>query len=271
VRISALVIFVGAIASACGSDSSTGPGSLDSGAALQSLAIGMQGVSLLLSPTTPHPNASFGGIAPLLDRVTVSIDGASQNMFALGLRETFPAGTCEETLFIDPALPPTPGTCTPPALGLAVILWQAHSATQRPDRMVFMVADAGTSNFDLASAPMGATPAIALYAEGDNNLWSSLSGTLNSQVAATSQTCDLPLPPYAKSGACNVATFDEQGSIVFETLSQSAPSTKQVNLVLPRQTLHGLWVAISEVQPVPVTATRFIPAWLQAARVSPVR
>jgi hypothetical protein len=263
-------MFVALIASGCGGDSSTGPSSLDSGAALQSLAIGMQGV-LLASPTTPHPNASFGGIAPLLDQDTVTIDGASQSMFALGLRETFPAGTCEETLFIDSVLPPQPGVCTPPALGLVVILWQAHSATQRPDRMIFVVADAGTSNFDLASAPMSATLALALYAEGDNNLWSSLSGTLTSQVAATNQTCNLPLPPYAKSGACNIATFDEQGSIVFEPLSQNVPSTNRVNVMIPRHTLHGLWVAISEVQPAPVTATRFIPAWLQTVRLTRAR
>ncbi|PYO04774.1 MAG: hypothetical protein DMD30_15140, partial [Gemmatimonadetes bacterium] len=86
-----LVVLAAIIVSGCGSDS-TGPGSIDSNAALQSLALGLQGVNGVGSPTTPEVNASFGGIAPLLDQVTVTIDGASQGMYALGLRETFPAG-----------------------------------------------------------------------------------------------------------------------------------------------------------------------------------
>ena len=253
-----LVVLAAIVMSGCGSDS-TGPGSIDSNAALQSLALGLQGVSGVGSPTTPEVNASFGGIAPLLDQVTVTIDGASQGMYALGLRETFPAGTCEETLFVSAAFPPQPGVCTPPQLELAVILWQAHSATQRPDRMILIVADEGTINFDFASVPTDELPALAVYIEGENNVWSSLSGTLTSQVTATTQTCSLPLPPYAKSGACNIATFDEEGSIVFEPFSFDALN-KRLNLAIPRQTLHGLWMAITEVQSVPITGNRMIPA-----------
>src|SRR5438034_495729 len=152
-RYSAIVVLATAFLSACGSDS-TGPGSIDSNAALQSLSLGLQGVGDIGSPTAPPINASFGGIAPLLDQVTVTIDGASQTMFGLGLRETFPDGTCEETLFVDPAFPPEPGVCTPPLAGVAVILWQAHSATEPPDRMILIVADTGTSNFDFASASL---------------------------------------------------------------------------------------------------------------------
>jgi hypothetical protein len=263
------LIIVAAIMSGCGGSDSSGPGTgIDSNGALQSLSIGLQGIGGLGSPTTPEANASFGGIAPLLDQVTVTIDGASQGMYALGLRETFPAGTCEETLFVGP-FPPAPGACTPPQLNVAIILWQAHSATQPPDRLIIIVADAGTSNFDFASIPPDALPAIALYAEGANNLWSSLSGSITSQITASSQTCSLPLPPYAKSGACNIATFDEQGSIVLEPFSLNVPSTSRKNISIPSVSLHGLWIAISEVQTVPAPANRLI-AGLVVARLAGV-
>ena len=273
---SALVVLATAFISACGSDS-TGPGSIDSNAALQSLSLGLQGVGEVGSPTAPQIHATFVGIAPLLDQVNVTIDGASQSMFALGLRETFPDGTCEETLFIGPAFPPEPGVCTPPELGLAVILWQTHSATQPPDRMFLIVADVGTSNFDFASSPYdyGSSPtdrlpAVAFYMEGEDNIWSSLSGTLSSQVTATSQTCDLWLPPYAKSAVCNFATFDEQGSIVFEPFLADVPSTRRLSLVISRQTLDGLWLAITEVQPVAFSAARLLTPSL-LLRATPAR
>ena len=118
----ALGIFLAAsMMSGCGSDS-TAPGGVDSNTALQSLALGLQSMGGTGSPTTP--DALFGGIGPLLDQVNVTIDGASLTMFALGLRETFPTGTCDEALFTS-LVPPPPGQCTPPALGTAVILWQA--------------------------------------------------------------------------------------------------------------------------------------------------
>jgi hypothetical protein len=262
--------------SGCGSDS-TGPGQVDSNTALQSLALGLQTMGGTGSPTTPtDANALFGGIE-LLDQVNVTIDGAAHTMFALGLRETFPAGTCLENLFT-PLVPPTPGQCTPPALGTAIILWQAHSATQVPDRMIFIATDAGTVNFGLASTPLNGLPAFAIYMEGGNNLWSSPSGSITSQISATSQTCNFPLPPYAKSATCNVATFDEQASIVLEPFSLALPSTQQLTIGIPRQTLRGLWLAISEVQPVPLTgANRLIPGLLGtplvrfAPRITPAR
>jgi len=258
----ALGIFLAAtMMSGCGSDS-TGPGHVDSSTALQSLALGLQSMGGTGSPTTPtDPNALFGGIG-LLDQINVTIDGAAQTMFALGLRETFPTGTCLENLFT-PLVPPTPGQCTPPALGTAIILWQAHSATVVPDRMIFIATDAGTVNFGLASTPLNGIPAFAIYLEGGNNLWSSPSGSITSQIAATSGTCNFPLPPYAKSATCSVATFDEQASIVLEPFSLALPGTQQLNIGIPRQTLHGLWLSISEVQPVPLTgANRLIPGLL---------
>jgi hypothetical protein len=258
----AISIFAVAFMAACGSDS-TGPASVDATAALQSLALGLQTVGGTQDPTAPDLSTSLGAVAPLLSQVSVTIDGASQNMFAFGLRETFPAGTCEETLFIDPLFPPEPGVCTPPPLGLSLILWQSHAASEPPDRMILIVADAGTSNFDFSSS-LDVLPAFALYLQGQDNVWASLSGTLTSQISGGAQTCNIPLPPYAKSGACSIATFDEQGSIVFETFTLDAPSTQHVTIAIPQQTLHGLWLAISEVQPVPVTANRLTTGFLGA-------
>ena len=250
-----LVVFAAAFISACGSDS-IGPGSIDSNAALQSLTLALQGTGGVGSPTSPDVSTSLGGVAPLLDRVSVTIDGASQGMFALGLRETFPVGTCLEGVFIDPLMPPQSGVCTLPPLGVVLILWQSHSATQPPDRMILIVTEAGTTNFDFSATSVGGLPAVALYIEGQDNIWGSLSGNLTSQVSATSQTCNLPLPPYAKSATCSIATFDEQGSIVFEPFSIDAPSTQRMTIAIPHQTLHGLWQAITEVQAVPLTMNR---------------
>jgi hypothetical protein len=260
----ALGVFLAAtMMSGCGSDS-TGPSHVDSTTALQSLALGLQSMGGIGSPTTPgatDANALFGGIG-VLDQVNVTIGGTSQTMFGLGLRETFPPGTCLENLFT-PLVPPTPGQCTPPALGTAIILWQAHSATLVPDRMIFIATDAGTVNFGLASTPLSGFPAFAIYLEGGNNLWSAPSGSITSQIAATSGTCNFPLPPYAKSATCSVATFDEEGSIVLEPFSLALPGTQQLTIGIPRQTLHGLWLTISEVQPVPLTgANRLVPGLL---------
>jgi hypothetical protein len=215
-------------------------------------------------------STSLSAVAPLLSQVSVTIDGASQNMFAFGLRETFPVGTCEETLVVDPLFPPEPGVCTPPPLGVSLILWQSHAASEPPDRMILIVGDAGTSNFDLSSSTLDVLPAFAIYLEGQDNIWGSLSGTLTSQIAGGSQTCDIPLPPYAKSAACSIATFDEQGSIVFEEFTLDTPSTQHLTIAIPHQTLHGLWLAISEVQPVPVTANRLTTGFL-GARLNQLR
>ena len=241
---------------ACGSDS-TGPTSLDSNAALQSLALGLNQLGGVESPTTSEATSAFSAIAPLLDKVNVTIDGASQGMYAVGLRESFPPGTCEETLFVDPLFPPQPGVCTPPSLGVAIILWQTHSATQPPDKLVLLVADVGTSNFDFTGQAM---PAVALYAEGQNSVFTSESGTLTTQVVASNQTCNVALPPYAKSGTCSFASFTEQGSIVLSEFTINGPGTRTLTLGIPSMTLDGLWLAITEVQPVPLTGSMQVPA-----------
>jgi len=254
---------VGLLVSISGCGESTGPSKLDPSAALQSLALGMGSVVFVQSPGVAPMVAGFGEIAPLLDQINVTIDGKSQTMFALGLRETFPAGTCVENVFIDPMFPPLPGVCTPPELGLAVLLWQSHSASAPPDRLIFIVGDVGTSNFDfLSSFTSGSIPGVAIYMEGLDNLWLSLSGTLTSQVAATSQSCGLPLPPYAKSGTCSVATFDEQGALTFEDYSETGPTTQRLNVTIPRQTIHGLWQSITETQPITLPAFQRTSRWL---------
>lgn len=256
-KISALLAFAVVGLTACGSDS-TGPTDLDAASALRSLALGFQQFGGDGTTATLDVDNSFGGIAPFLDQVTVNIDGASQPMYALALHESFPAGTCEETIFGN-IIPADPNACTPPELGLAVMLWQTRSPSQPPDRMALLVGDVGTSNFNFNFDSPQLT-AVGLYVVGQNELWVSQSGTLTSGVAATSQACDVPLPLYAKSGACHIATFDEQGSIVFGLVDESGRSTKTQTLTIPPQTLHGLWMAISEVQPIGLTATRLVPS-----------
>ncbi len=216
--------------SAC-SDSS-GPSKLDSSSALQSLALGMGALVSVETPGVgPVVVTNFDQIAPLLDQINVGIDGSSQTMFALGMRETFPAGTCVENIFIDPAFPPPPDQCTSPQLGLGVLLWQSHSASAPPEGVAIYLENVG----DMVNV-------------GD--IWFSMSGTLTSQIAATSQACGLPLPPYAKSGSCSIATFDEQGTITFAVFSETGPSTTHRVVTIPRQTIHGLWQSITETQPI---------------------
>ena len=256
-KLSVVVVFAALGMTACGSDS-TGPTDLDPSSALRSLALGLQQLGSDGTTASLDVDASFGGIAPFLNQVTVTIDGTSQPMYALALNESFPAGTCEETILGD-VIPADPSVCTPPSLNLAVFLWQTRSPSEAPDRMAILVGDVGTSNFDF-NVDSQTLPAIALYAVGQNDLWMSKSGTMTSSVTATPQTCNIPLPPYAKSGACNIATFDEEATVVLEPFDVSGTgSTRTQTFAIPRQTLHGLWMAISEVQPVGFTATRLIP------------
>ena len=256
-KLSAVLTFAALGMTGCGSDS-TGPTDLDAASALRSLSLGLVQFGGDGTTATLEVDNSFGGIAPFLDQVTVNIDGAPQPMYALGLHESFPPGTCEETIFGN-IIPADPNVCTPPELGLAVLLWQTRSPSQPPDRMVFLVGDVGTSNFNF-NFDSPSLPAVGLYFVGQDKMWVSQSGTLTSSVAATSQACDVPLPLYAKSGACHIAAFDEEGSIVFEPFdADGTSSTRTQTLAIPRQTLHGLWMAISEVQPIGLTATRLVP------------
>jgi hypothetical protein len=271
--IPALALASSAFIAACGD--SSGPSSLDANAALQSLALGLQdggSVAVIGSLTTPDIAAEFGGIAPLLTQTTVTIDGKSQTMFAMGFRESFPEGTCEESLFVDLAFPPDPGVCTPVSLSNALVFWQSHSSNEPPDRMLFIVADPGTVSFDFATtSPDVAFPAFALYVEGQQDVWASLSGTLTSSVTSMNQPCSVTQPPYAKTWTCSFASFDEQGQMVFEPFDFDQTSTARMTIAIPRQTLHGIWLAITETQPAPLSplASRFRLLAPQLSRITP--
>jgi hypothetical protein len=236
--------------SACGGDS-TGPSNLDSSAALASLRLGLGGVTDLSAPEAASLNASLDAIAPILDQITVNIGGSSQSMFALGFRQSFPAGTCEEDVFVDPAFPPLPGDCTPITPEVGIILWQSHSASAAPDRLIVIAADAGTNNFQSISDLSSLTGAVAIYVEGQDKVWLSSGGTLSNQVAATNQSCGLPQPPYEAAGSCSIATFTENGTITLALISDfGIPTNTHVNLTISNQTFDGFWESVTQVQPV---------------------
>lgn len=247
----ALIVGAALLMSACGGSDSTGPTSLDSASALQSLAIGLNQIGGTESPVGTETNATFAAIAPVLDKVTITINGATQGMYALGLRESFPEGTCEETIFIDPEFPPEPGVCTPPALGVEMVLWQTQSATEPPDKLIVIGTDVGTSSLDFTS---GDLPAFAIYVGGQNKIYVSESGTLTTQVTASNQSCSIALPAYAKTGTCSFATFTSQGSVGMSEFTANGAAT--ATLGIPSVTMHGLWLNVTEVQPVPITAIR---------------
>src|SRR3954469_19098505 len=158
-------IFAGLVLSLAACSDSTGPNNLDSSAALRSLSLGVTGLAGGASPAAVSLSASsFAAIAPLLNKVNVTIDGTSREMFALGVRESFPDGTCEESLFV-PSFPTDPSICTPPSLGVLLLLWRSHSDKAPPDRIIIIAADEGTSNFDFFSSDELVFPALAFYLE----------------------------------------------------------------------------------------------------------
>jgi hypothetical protein len=239
--------------SAC--SDSTGP-TVSARDALQSLALGIASFN---EPGTPGASTLGGALTvmePLLDRVNVSINGSSHAMYGFGVRETFPAGTCMENLFVDPNFPPPPDVCTPANLGAILVFWESHAANQVPDRMLLVTTDEGTTDFSSNfTDPLVAFPSVGIYVEGPDKIYFSNSGNLSSHIASTGQGCSVPLPPYAKSATCNIATFDETGSIVFELLTDSdiGSGAADRTITIPSQTLHGMWEQITETQPVTVT------------------
>ena len=156
---------VGLILSISACSDSSGPGEVDSNAALQSLGLGvgaLGGEQWLAIPVSSIVDA----VRPILGQAEITVDGRAQTMFALGLRESFPAGTCMEDVFIDPGFPPLPGECTPPPSGVVLLLWQSHSAFAPPDRMLLIAAEVGTTSFAFESNfpdPMAFPPAFAVY------------------------------------------------------------------------------------------------------------
>lgn len=264
--ISAALAATSMSAIACGD--SSGPGSVDANDALQSLALALQGAVTFGSLTSPDVGSAFAGIAPLLTQTTITVDGQSQPVYAMGVRVSFPEGTCEEDLFVDPDFPNDPAICTAPSQTTALFFWQSHSAKEPPDRMLLVVTDPGTVSFDVDGTQDLDLPAFAFYTEREKEPLSSVSGTITSAITSLNQQCSAQLPPYAKTGTCSFAAFSEQGQIVLEPFTLDEPAiAAQRTVVIPAQTLHGVWLDITEVQPV----TLSYPITVFGQRVLPPR
>lgn len=245
---------------------STGPGSVDADDALRSLSMGL--ASETSGGLLFGLQASSLGTARVLDQIDVSIDGRTERMYALGLRVTYPEGTCLESLVIFPPSVGLPSFCTPPPHGLLLVLWQTSSGSRPPESMAILSADVGTSDFDfnlgnfaegtLELRPFGA--AFAMYINDREEFWSSIGGTLTSQVTATSETCNVPAPPFAKASTCHIASFGESGQITFERLDLDffgpGPGAPRVTmeLVIPPQSIRGILQAITQIQPITLPA-----------------
>jgi hypothetical protein len=185
-------------------------------------------------------------------------------MYALALRVTYPTGTCLESLVLFPPSLGFPGACTPPPHGLVLILWQTRSGSRPPDALAIISADVGNSNFDFGfgsySEEMIEFPAFggafALYINDREEFWSSIGGTLSSEVTATSETCNVPAPPFAKASTCHIANFAESGQITLERLDldffNAGPAAPRVtmDLVIPPQSIRGILQAITQIQPI---------------------
>jgi hypothetical protein len=134
---------------------------------------------------------------------------------------------------------------------MALILWQSHSAGAPPDRVIFVGSSVGTGDFSFESSLNSSQiPAVAFYAEGQDKFWVSIGGTITSQIAQTSQSCALPLPPYAVSATCSIANFDEQATIQLEEFTDLTSAPPRTEIVIPRQTMRGVWQSITEVKPI---------------------
>jgi hypothetical protein len=239
---------------------STGPGSVGADDALRSLSLALgseSGGDLLFA----LPPSSLGS-ARVLDQIDVGVNGRTERMYALGLRVTYPSGTCLESLVIFPPSQGFPSGCTAPPHGLVLVLWQTTSGSRPPESLAIISADVGTSSFDfsldLAGDQFDVIPfgAFAMYINDREEFWSSIAGTLTSQVTATSETCSVPAPSFAKASTCHVANFAESGQITFERLdldffgAGSAAPRVTMDLVIPPQSIRGILQAITEIQPI---------------------
>ncbi len=245
---------------------STGPGNVGDDDAMRSLTIGLSSAAGVPLPFALSPSA-LGTVARGIDRINVGIDGLPKTMYALGLRVTYPAGTCMENLIVyAPTRVRFGPECTPPPLGLLLVLWETRSGSRPPDRMILISGDVGTSNFaNVARLSSEQTdhiffPAFAIQVRDREEFWTSIAGVLESQVTATSESCNVPPPAFAKSSSCNVASFTESGQITFErfdfnTFTAGPPPARQtMELVIPSQSLRGILQAVTEIKPVTIPA-----------------
>lgn len=243
-----------------GCGDSSGPGTVSAEDALRSLSLGLGSAAGTALPFALSPS-SLGTAARGIDKIDVAIDGTTQSMYALGLRVTYPAGTCVESLFIIPSAPPPAGQCTPPPLGLVLVLWQTSSGSRPPDRMAFISADVGTASFTgffEGTAELTFLPAFAIFINDREEFWMSVGGSLSSRVAATNETCNVAPPPFAAASTCHFATFDEAGQITFERFdfalieANVPPARARMELAIPRQTIRGILQAITRITPVTI-------------------
>lgn len=243
---------------ACGSDSS-GPGSVGADDALRSLSLGLGSGTPGALPFALAPS-TLGTAARGIDQIDVSINGTTHSMYALGLRVTYPEGSCFETVFVDPSNPLR--VCSSLPLGLVLVLWQTTSGSRPPKRMAFISADVGTADFGTLFAPGEfdfGPPAFAIYINDREEFWISAGGSLTSIVTPGNETCSVPAPPFAASSTCHFATFDETGRITFERFdfdgfgpsSFTAPR-ETMDFVIPRQSLRGIVQAITAVTPITI-------------------
>jgi hypothetical protein len=256
--------------SAC--SDSTGP-TVSPRDALQSLALGIATFGDTGTPGVSDVSDALSTIEPLLDQVNVSINGSSRTMYGFATRLTFPEGTCIENIFVDPNFPPPPGECTPANFGATLFLWESHAANEVPDRMLLVSVDEGTTDFSLeATDPFSLFSAVAAYVETPDTFYFSTAGSLTTHITSTGQGCSIPLPPFAKSATCNVATFDEAGSIAFELVTGAdiGSGAADLTVAIPRQTLHGLWEQITETQSVTLTSTAAIRGLLRQPVQAPL-
>jgi hypothetical protein len=244
---------------------STGPGSVDADDAIRSLSLGLgsgPGGGMLFALPSSALGRSSG-----LDQIDVAINGRTERMYALGLRVTYPAGTCLQSLVIFPPSPGFPSVCTPPPHGLVLALWQTTSGSRPPESLAIISADVGSSSFEFnfgvfPDGPGEFSPfgAFAFYVNDREEFWSSIGGTLTSQVTATSETCDVPAPPFAKASTCHIANFAESGQITLQRLDLDffnpgpAPPRVTMDLVIPPQSIRGILRVITEIQPISLPA-----------------
>jgi hypothetical protein len=234
---------------ACGTDS-TGPGGAFEPVnddAVQSLILGMQSMPMPMAGVTPVSDG-FGTIAGRLGDVTVTIDGKSETMHAIGLKTSFAAGLCAEDFAYYPPIPHDPSVCSPALRPLTLVLWQSHSRLERPDRMILITGEAEASDFKPDPLRLGSYVVPLMYfMDGPDHIWRSSSGLLTSSIVSTDQSCSLPLPPYAASATCKMATFDEEGSVVLGQWSYMPQEPAERTVTISRQTLSGVWQHITAV------------------------
>ena len=250
---------------ACGGDSTnpTAPIGPTDQAALQSLTMGMAAVTA--SAASSDAGFALGMLPPVsaftdqrLSQTSITVDGTPVQVFALARRVTYPSGTCLEQL-LGISNFANPGSCTSFPGVLSLILWQTSSASQAPDRVVVILADAGNASFAGLSSSgdpflTGTVfPPIGIYLERSGAVWLASGGSLSSTVTATGQTCTMAPPIFAKSATCGMGSFLETGSIAFSPLELGGVTTTGTRSVaISAQTLSGMIQTVTATTPVSI-------------------